>query len=103
MSIEFNHQSQAPRENMEQTACGTSGADEASGQQASPGSRALSRRAAIGALGAGAVLLKSGLASAQAQAPARLGPPSTVTTPPRDFGPGAPPTTYFTDPDIITV
>src|SRR2546428_1073234 len=31
------------------------------------------------------------------------GPPSTVTVPPRDFGPNAPPTTYFTDPDIITV
>jgi gluconolactonase len=30
-------------------------------------------------------------------------PPSTVTTPPRDFGPGAPPTTYFTDPDIVIV
>jgi gluconolactonase len=28
-------------------------------------------------------------------------PPSTVTTPPRDFGPDAPPTTYFTDPDIV--
>ena len=25
-------------------------------------------------------------------------PPSTVTNPPRDFGPNAPPTTYFTDP-----
>jgi len=31
------------------------------------------------------------------------GPPSTVTNPPRDFGPNAPPTTYFSDPDIITV
>ena len=31
------------------------------------------------------------------------GPPSTVTIPPRDFGPNAPPTTYFTDPDVITV
>jgi gluconolactonase len=30
-----------------------------------------------------------------------IGPPSTVTNPPRDFGPGAPPTTYFTDPDIV--
>ena len=26
-----------------------------------------------------------------------------MTTPPRDFGPNAPPTTYFTDPDIVTV
>jgi gluconolactonase len=29
-------------------------------------------------------------------------PPSTVTNPPRDFGPNAPPTTY-SDPDIVTV
>ena len=33
----------------------------------------------------------------------RQAPPSTVTIPPRDFGPGAPPTTYFTDPDILVV
>jgi gluconolactonase len=26
-----------------------------------------------------------------------------VTNPPRDFGPNAPPTTYFTDPDVVTV
>lgn len=63
----------------------------------------LSRRHALGALAAGAALAKSGLAAAQAPAPARQGPPSTVTTPPRDFGPGGAPTTYFTDPDIITV
>jgi gluconolactonase len=30
-------------------------------------------------------------------------PPTTVTNPPRDFGPGGAPTTYFTDPDILTV
>jgi gluconolactonase len=30
-------------------------------------------------------------------------PPSTVTTPPRDFGPGGAPTTYFTDPDVLTI
>jgi gluconolactonase len=30
-------------------------------------------------------------------------PPSTVTTPPRDFGPNAPPSTYFLDPDIVVV
>src|SRR5579862_8339830 len=30
-------------------------------------------------------------------------PPTTVTNPPRDFAPGGPPTTYFTDPDILTV
>jgi len=29
-------------------------------------------------------------------------PPSTITTPPRDFGPNAPPTTY-SDPDVVIV
>jgi gluconolactonase len=31
------------------------------------------------------------------------GPPTTVSTPPREFGPDAPPTTYFTDPDVLAV
>jgi gluconolactonase len=30
-------------------------------------------------------------------------PPSTVTSPPRDFSPNGAPTTYFNDPDILTV
>ena len=30
-------------------------------------------------------------------------PPSTITSPPRDFGPHAPPNVYFTDPDVLTV
>ena len=29
--------------------------------------------------------------------------PSTVTNPPRDFRPGAPPTLYFNDPDVLTI
>jgi gluconolactonase len=62
---------------------------------------ALSRRLFITAMGAGAVAAGSGAAWAQAPSPA--GPPSTVTNPPRDFGPGGAPTTYFTDPDIISV
>jgi len=61
----------------------------------------LSRRLFITAMGAGAVAAGSGAAWAQAPSPA--GPPSTVTNPPRDFGPGGAPTTYFTDPDIISV
>ena len=40
---------------------------------------------------------------AGAQAPQLPVPPSTITTPPRDFGPGAPPTIYFMDPDIVVV
>ena len=32
-----------------------------------------------------------------------MAPPTTITTPPRDFGPNGAPTTYFWDPDIIAV
>jgi gluconolactonase len=59
----------------------------------------LSRRSLIKAMGVGAIAAGSG--SALAQAPAQ--PPSTVTNPPRNFGPGGAPTTYFTDPDVLTV
>jgi len=40
---------------------------------------------------------------AQDKAGGPAAPPTTVTSPPRDFGPGGAPTTYFTDPDILTV
>ena len=59
----------------------------------------LSRRGLIAA-GIGAAALAPGVALAQATRP---GPPSTITTPPRDFGPRGAPTTYFTDPDVISV
>jgi gluconolactonase len=61
----------------------------------------LERRTLLRHLGAavGAAVLAPGIARAQA----RLGPPSTITTPPRDFGPNGAPTTYFTDPDVLTV
>ena len=55
----------------------------------------------FGALAAASAALR-GRAWAQAPQPPGI-PPSTVTNPPRDFGPGAPPTTYFTDPDIVIV
>jgi gluconolactonase len=62
----------------------------------------LSRRRAVKVLaGAGAALV--GRPAGVALGALQSQPPSTVTTPPRDFGPNAPPTTYFTDPDIITV
>ena len=66
---------------------------------------ALSRRGWLKAAGAvaGAALAAPWDARALAQQGGQIGPPSTVTNPPRDFGPNAPPTTYFTDPDIITV
>ena len=54
---------------------------------------------------AGAVAGATALApwATAAQTIKQLGPPSTVTNPPRDFGPNAPPTTYFSDPDILAV
>ncbi len=62
----------------------------------------ISRRTMMKAMGAaaGAAVVVPGIALAQGQ-PAE--PPSTVTTPPRDFGPNAPPNVYFTDPDVITI
>ena len=62
----------------------------------------VSRRQMLGSMGVGlgaAALLTRG-ASAQ-NGP--VAPPSTVTSPPRDFGPNGAPTTYFTDPDVLTV
>jgi gluconolactonase len=56
----------------------------------------LSRRSVLGALGAGIVVVSG--ASAQPVAP-----PSTITNPPRDFSRRGAPTTYFTDPDILSV
>ena len=50
--------------------------------------------------GAGAAALLGSRAFAQR---VDVAPPSTVTTPPRDFGPRGAPTTYFTDPDVLSV
>src|SRR5262249_45978283 len=71
----------------------------------------ISRRTLIGALGAGAVgasalALGAGEALAQAAAPATPGPaapPTHITSPPSDYGPGRAPTTYFIDSDIFVV
>ena len=67
-------------------------------------STVLSRRALMRTMGvaAGAVALAPSFAGAQAPA-GPVAPPTTITTPPRDFGPGGAPTTYFTDPDVLTV
>jgi gluconolactonase len=32
-----------------------------------------------------------------------LSAPTVISNPPRDFGPDAPPTTYFADPDVLTI
>jgi len=63
----------------------------------------ISRRVLIKSAGvaAGATALAPHLLAAQTPAP--MAPPSTVTTPPRDFGPNAPPNVYFTDPDVLTI
>jgi gluconolactonase len=67
------------------------------------GQRTISRRGLISVMGAaaGAALLAPGLA--RGQTPQPMAPPSTITTPPRDFGPGGSPNVYFTDPDVLTV
>jgi gluconolactonase len=51
----------------------------------------------------GAAAVAPRVAMAQTPASGPVAPPSTVTSPPRDFGPGAAPTTYFTDPDVLTI
>ena len=63
----------------------------------------LSRRHVLRALGVYAGTLAMGADVALGQAPQGVAPPSTVTVPPRDFGPGGAPTTYFWDPDVIAV
>jgi gluconolactonase len=60
------------------------------------------RRKFLAGVGAGAVAVGSGAALAQTPA-GPVEPQSTVTTPPRDFSPTGAPTTYFTDPDVLTI
>ncbi len=62
---------------------------------------AMSRRTLISATGLGALAVAAGPVLAQTAAPA--GPPSTITNPPRDFSRRGQPTTYFWDPDILTI
>src|SRR5215831_10915153 len=58
----------------------------------------LTRRHALQWLAAGAGALSVGADRAAAQAPAPAAPPSTVTTPPRDFGPNGAPHDLFLGP-----
>src|SRR4029077_10178472 len=63
------------------------------------GGSALSRRTLVAAFAAGAAVAGSRAAVAQAE---KGVPPTVVTSPPRQFGPHAPPDVYL-DPDIIIV
>jgi gluconolactonase len=61
---------------------------------------ALSRRTLVGAIAAGAAVAGSRQVLAQAE---KGVPPTVVTSPPRQFGPHAPPNVYAFDPDIVIV
>ena len=63
----------------------------------------ISRRVLIKSTGVAAGAIALGSRFAVAQTPSPMAPPSTITTPPRDFGPNAPPNVYFTDPDVLTI
>jgi gluconolactonase len=63
----------------------------------------ISRRTLVRGLAIAAGASAVGSSGALAQQGGQLGPPTTITTPPRDFGPDGAPTTYFWDPDIIAV
>src|SRR5262245_18686965 len=67
--------------------------------------QAVTRRTLLKTLGAaaGAAVATRDGASAQTQGQPPPGtPPSTITTPPRDFGPNASPNTY-SDPDFVSL
>jgi gluconolactonase len=66
--------------------------------------QSLDRRHFFSKVGAGAgaaVAFGAGAALAQDMGP--IAPPSTVTSPPRDFGPSGAPNVYFWDADVIAV
>ena len=63
---------------------------------------AVSRRTLVAAMAAGAGAIALGSRDATAQT-GPAAPPSTITSPPRDFGPNGAPNVYFTDPDVLTV
>ncbi len=64
-----------------------------------------SRRKMLRSAGAalGAAMLAPHLARAQTSPSGPVAPPSTITQPPRDFSSRGAPTTYFTDPDVLTI
>jgi gluconolactonase len=58
--------------------------------------------AALGAA-AGAAIATPAKIRAQTAQGKPLSAPTVISNPPRDFGPDAPPTTYFADPDVLTI
>ena len=71
--------------------------------ETSPQEQHISRRRLLKQIGAAAGLaVAPRLVAAQAPTAVKRDPPSTVTTPPRDFGPDAPPVTY-PDPDVLAI
>jgi gluconolactonase len=65
----------------------------------------MSRRKMIRSVGVamGAAMLAPQLGRAQTAPSGLVAPPSTITQPPRDFSSRGAPTTYFTDPDVLTI
>ena len=58
----------------------------------------------IGVAAAAAVVApRASFARGRQATPTPASPPTVISNPPRDFGPDAPPTTYFTDPDVLTI
>ena len=63
---------------------------------------AVSRRTLVAAVAASAGAIALGGRDATAQT-GPAAPPTTITSPPRDFGPNGAPNVYFTDPDVLTI
>src|SRR3954468_22960898 len=63
----------------------------------------ISRRTLVQGLAIATGATVAGAGGALAQGAQEAAPPTTITSPPRDFGPHGAPTTYFWDPDIIAV
>jgi gluconolactonase len=62
----------------------------------------IDRRHFLAGLGAGALALGAGSVLGQ-EKEGPVAPPTTITDPPRDFGPNGAPNVYFWDPDVIAV
>ena len=67
------------------------------------GGAVLSRRTLVQGLAVYTGATVTGVGDTLAQGSVEVGPPTTITSPPRDFSPSAAPTTYFWDPDILAV